>query len=93
LTGIISFFDYQDVLFDENLRDLVIAKELTTTNLVTASIDDNLYDALQMIARKYFSILPVVSADNPPRLVGVLSRRDIIGAYNKAVLKKSLFEE
>jgi len=27
------------------------------------------------------------------KLLGVLSRRDIIGAYDKAVIKKSLFEE
>ncbi len=93
LTGILSFFDYNEALFDENLRDLVIAKDLATTDIVTVSLDDNLYDAFEKISAKDFSILPVVSPDNPKQLMGVLSRRDIIGAYEKAVLKKSLYPE
>jgi CIC family chloride channel protein len=93
LTGILSFFDYNEALFDENLKDLVIAKDLATTNIVTVSLNDNLYDAFEKISVKDFSILPVVSPDNPKQLMGVLSRRDIIGAYEKAVLKKSLYPE
>ncbi len=93
LTGILSFFDYNEALFDENLKDLIIAKDLATTNIVTVSLNDNLYDAFEKISVKDFSILPVVSPDNPKQLMGVLSRRDIIGAYEKAVLKKSLYPE
>ncbi|UCH21376.1 MAG: chloride channel protein, partial [Deltaproteobacteria bacterium] len=91
LIGILSFFDYNKALFDEHLKDLVIAKDLATPNVVTVSLNDNLYDALEKISVKDFSILPVVSPDNPKKMVGVLSRRDIIGAYEKAVLKKSLY--
>jgi hypothetical protein len=36
--------------------------------------------------------MPVVSPDDPAELIGIVSRRDIIGAYEKAVLKKSLFK-
>jgi chloride channel protein, CIC family len=90
LTGVISYLDYQDVLFDENLRDLVIVKELATPRVVTVFIDETLYTALQKIASKDFSILPVVDSSDPGRLVGTLSRRDIIGAYEKAVIKKSI---
>ncbi|MCK4728601.1 MAG: chloride channel protein [Desulfobacterales bacterium] len=90
LTGILTFFDYHDVVFDENLRDLVVAKEIATTKVVTVSLDDNLYDAMGKISLKDFSILPVVSPNNPSELLGVLTRRDIIGAYNKAVIKKSI---
>jgi CIC family chloride channel protein len=93
LTGILSFIDYQGAVFDENLKDLVVAKDLATQDLVTVALDDNLYSALEKITLKDFSILPVVSPDNPLKLMGVLSRRDIIGAYDKAVIKKSLFNE
>jgi len=93
LTGILSFRDYHDVVFDENLRDLVVAKDLATPDLITVSRDENLFDALEKITSKDFSILPVVSPENPSKLVGVLSRRDIIGAYDKAVIKKSLLEK
>jgi CIC family chloride channel protein len=92
LTGILSFRDYHGVVFDENLKDLVVAKDVASSDLVTVSVDENLFDALEKITSKDFSILPVVSPDNPTKLEGVLSRRDIIGAYDKAVIKKSLFD-
>ena len=93
LTGILSFLDYHGAVFDENLKDLVVVKDLATKEVVTMALDSNLYSALEAITLKDFSILPVVSPDNPLKLLGVLSRRDIIGAYEKAVIKKSLLEE
>jgi CIC family chloride channel protein len=90
LAGVLSYFDYKDVIFDEHLKDLVVAKDLATPKVVTVTVDDNLYDALSKITSKDFSILPVVSTTNPLELAGVLSRRDIISAYNKAVIKKSV---
>ena len=93
LTGVISYLDYQDVVFDENLGNLVIVKELATPNVVTVSIEDNLYGALQRIASKDFSILPVVDSRDSRKLLGVLNRRDIMSAYNKAVIKKSVLKE
>ena len=92
LTGILSFNDYREAIFDEHLKDLVVAKDLATSDLVTVSLEDNLYTALEKISLKDFAVLPVVSEQDHAKLEGVISRRDIIGAYNKAVLKKSLFK-
>ncbi|MCF8061460.1 MAG: chloride channel protein, partial [Deltaproteobacteria bacterium] len=92
LTGILSLLDYRDVAFDQNLRDLVVAKELATPQVVTVTPDDDLYDALGKITVEDFSLLPVVASDDSALLVGVLTRRDIIGAYQKAIMKKSVLE-
>ena len=92
LTGILSFNDYNDAIFDENLKGIVVAGDLATTDLVTITMEENLWTALEKISSKDFAVLPVVSARKPNKLKGVISRRDIIGAYNKAVLKKSLFK-
>ncbi len=91
LAGILSFNDYSEAIFDEDLKHLVVAKDLATSDVVTVSSNDNLYTALEKISRKDFATLPVVSAHDPGQLVGIVSRRDIIGAYDKAVIKKSLF--
>jgi len=90
LTGILSFFDYRDAIFDENLKDLVVAKDIATKDVVTVSLDDNLYNALEKITSRDFSILPVVSPDDQSRLLGILTRGDIISTYNKTIIKKSL---
>lgn len=91
LTGVISFSDYRDAVFDEDLKDLIIAKDLATTQVTTIDLNADLYEALETIMVKDFAILPVVAPDDPNHLLGVISRRDIIGAYDRAVLKKSLF--
>jgi len=93
LTGVLTFSDYHDVVFDEHLKDVVVAREVATTTVVTVSADDNLYNAMEKIALKDFSILPVVSPNNPSQLLGVLNRRDIFSAYNTAVIKKAIFPE
>jgi CIC family chloride channel protein len=93
LAGIISFIDYSEAIFNEDLMHLVVAKDLATSNVVTVSSNDNLYIALEKISRNDFATLPVVSPADPGKLVGVISRRDIIGAYDRAVLKKSLFKK
>jgi len=70
--------------------DLVVAKDLATADVVTVSPEDNLFTALEKISSRDFSLLPVISAQDSNRLEGIVTRRDIIGAYNKAVIKKSL---
>jgi CIC family chloride channel protein len=93
LTGILSYVDYHEVLHDQQLEDLVVAKDLATGEVITVYTDDSLYTAFEKIAAKDFSILPVVSREKPNRLLGIVTRRDIIGAYNSAMIKKPLLRE
>jgi len=91
LTGILSFNDYSEAIFNDDLKDLIIARDIATKKVVTVTTEDNLFLALERITQKDFSIMPVVSPEDHLKLEGVLTRRDIIGAYDKAVIKKSLF--
>ena len=40
LTGILSFIDYTDAVFDEHLKDLAVVKELATHNAVTRPLQN-----------------------------------------------------
>ncbi|MCP4690930.1 MAG: chloride channel protein [Desulfobacterales bacterium] len=91
LTGVVSFNDYSDAVFDEYLEDLVVVKDIATSTVATISVDDNLYRALEKITMEDYSTLPVVAPNDSSELVGIITRRDILGAYNQAVLKKALF--
>ena len=90
LSGILSFNDYNEALFDEDLKGIVVTKDIATKDVVTVTSDNNLYQALEAITLRDFSIMPVVSHVNRLKLEGVLTRRDIIGAYDKAVIKESI---
>ena len=93
LTGVLSFLDYNTTFFNEDLKDLVVVKDLATKDVVTISVDDNIFNALEQITLRDFSILPVVSPNNPLQLLGVLTRKDILDAYDRAMIKKSLMVE
>ncbi len=92
LTGIISFQDFKDAVLEKDLEDLIVVKELATKNVITITDDKNLDDALMMIGSRNIEQLPVVDKNNPRKIIGMLSRRDIISAYNKGLLKNRLGE-
>jgi len=91
LSGILSYNDYSKTIFNEDLKDLIITRDIATKEVVTVTTEDNLYQALERITLRDFSIMPVVSPTDKLKLEGILTRRDIIGAYDKAIIKKSLF--
>jgi len=90
LAGIVSHSDYAEHAFDESLRDLVVVKELATRKVETVIPTDNLETALRRINRKDYATLPVVSDGDRQRLVGIISRRDIISSYSRQLSKTSL---
>ncbi|UCG39134.1 MAG: chloride channel protein [bacterium] len=87
LSGILSFQDIRQHVFTPELEHLVVAKDLATPSVTTVNPSDNLKDALAKLAYRNIEQLPVVDARNPKKLVGILTRRDIITAYNKAIFR------
>jgi CIC family chloride channel protein len=84
LTGLLSVDDVRSVLYEEGLSDLVVAKELSRPPAATVFEDDDLETALQKFGQGDVHLLPVVAKDDARRLVGVLSRRDVLRAYGRA---------
>ena len=92
LSGIVTIEDFREILFEEDLRNLVVVKELSTSNVITITENQNLDTALKKIGVKNIEQLPVVDEDNSRKIIGILSRRDIFAAYNKALIDRSLAE-
>ena len=92
LTGILSFQDIRQHVFDPDLEHLVVARDLATLAVRPYPVCgpagcDNLKDALAKLAYRSIEQLPVVDTRDPKKLVGILTRRDIITAYNKAIFR------
>ena len=90
LSGIVTFQDFKEVVFEEGLGDLVVVKDIYIPNVITITENENLDEALKKIGLKNIEQLPVVDENNPRKIVGILSRRDIFSAYNKALINRSL---
>jgi len=92
LSGIVTFQDFKEVVFEEGLGDLVVVKDIAIPNVITITENESLNEALKKIGLKNIEQLPVVDENNPRKIVGILSRRDIFSAYNKALINRSLAE-
>lgn len=90
LNGIVTIEDFKEFLYEEGLENLVVVKELATTKVITVTQNQHLNAALQKIGFKNIEQLPVVDDTNPRKIIGILSRRDIFAAYNKALIDRSL---
>ena len=93
LTGILTFQDFKGVIYEEGLEDLVVAKEFSTAKVITINKNENLDTALKKIGFRNIEQLPVVDENNPRKIIGILSRRDVFSAYNKALIDRSLAKD
>ena len=87
LIGMLSLSDCQECFSQEGEKTLT-AKDVATRKVVTITEDDSLFQALTRITQGDFSILPVVDKEHPKKLVGVISRRDIMSTYDDIIIKK-----
>ena len=79
MTGILSINDIRQVMFEEGLRRLVVAKDVATPNVVRVFADDSLQEALDKMVLLNVDELPVVQAEAPDKIVSMISKREIIG--------------
>ncbi len=90
LTGIISFRDIRAVLREESLSRLVVAKDVATTDVITVLPSDNLQRALKILGGKDISQLPVVSEANFKKVIGTVTKRDVMAAYDRAIIRREI---
>ena len=93
LVGIISVQDFMGVVFEKDLMDLVVVKELATHDVITVTVDNNLDEAMKKIGFRNIEQLPVVDREDSKKLVGIVSRRGMVTAYNRELMSRSLDED
>ena len=93
LTGIVTFRIIQKIAVKEELKDLLVMKDIMSTNLTTLTSKDNLSDALHIFNIKDFEVLPVVDKKDKNKIIGMLYQRDIIAQYNNALAVHDLQKE
>ncbi|HEC49686.1 MAG TPA: CBS domain-containing protein, partial [Candidatus Desulfofervidus auxilii] len=84
--GIISFQNFRKMLAEEGPKDHIRVKDLDTKEVVTITPEENLETAMEKMRYRHIERLPVTDPNNPKKLVGFLSQRDVLAAYNKALL-------
>jgi len=63
-------------------------KDIATHDLVIAFPDENLNDALRKLGLRDVGRLPVVPREDHSRILGLITRKNIISAYNRALMRR-----
>jgi len=88
LTGIFDIHDVRRVLTDEFFPKLVIARDIAIEDVITVTPQDDLKTVLLRFTIKNLEELPVVDPENPKKVIGMITRRHLINAYNREMSAK-----
>ncbi len=88
LVGMLSVSDLRPIMEEmKDLSDIVVAGEIMTREVETIGAFDNFETAFNVFEGKQISTLPVVSRNNPKKVMGILRKSALLLAYNQKVLK------
>jgi chloride channel protein, CIC family len=88
LFGSITLNDFDhEALFDHVLDDLVIAADVARRNPPMLEASDNLQDAITLMETVHEEHIPVVNNRKDRQLVGFVHEKDVMLAYNKALVR------
>ncbi|MFQ5435562.1 MAG: chloride channel protein, partial [Anaerolineae bacterium] len=88
LMGMVSLRDYDRAMKMPDHEQIQVNDIATTGGLLVAFEDEPLSDALRRIGTRGVNKLPVVTRENPRRVLGVVRRRDLVKAYNLALTRR-----
>lgn len=88
LCGVITVQDVEAAVdTDENNLDLPVT-QFCSQRLIVAYPDETLQRALERMSHRDIGRLPVVDRNSPSKLVGWISRADIVRAYERALTRR-----
>ncbi|MFQ5768980.1 MAG: chloride channel protein [bacterium] len=86
ITGLLTMGNLRAVIGEEGLGEVIVAEDIKT-QLETVTTKENLHQALVKFLKTKYSTIPVVDTENPNKVLGFLSYRDLINAYDEALIK------
>lgn len=88
LYGIVTLQDMARVLSkNQKIKGLTV-KDLATKDPITVFPDEPIWAAIQKMSPRDLARLPVVSREHENELVGLISRSDILRAYDVGIVRK-----
>ena len=83
LVGIFSAEDVRSYLYDDTIWEIANARDVMNTRVGTVTPEDDLNTALTLFTALNVNELPVVDANDPQLIVGLLRHKEAIDAYNR----------
>ena len=87
--GLIAIQDMLATSEDRNLDGAIVAADLART-IPSVAPEDSVSLIMERFWFQEFGELPVLGGGDPPRFAGVVTRRDILGAFDREVLRRKI---
>lgn len=87
MVGIFSDDDVRRYIFDETIWKLADASDIMITKFLRVTPEEDLNSAMQKFTRLNIDELPVLESSDSGKLLGMLRRKETIGAYNRRLLE------
>ena len=87
MVGIFSLNDIRRILNEDLPPGLIIARDLATEQVISATPDEHLTEVMKKITSLNLEEIPVVESDNNRRVQYMLSRRAVLAHYAEEVEK------
>ena len=92
LAGTIREGELRQIITEyEHIREVLVARDIASPDVVTVNEEDNLDYVMKLFERKDADEFPVTNRINN-KVVGVIRRNDVISAYNRETLKENVPE-
>lgn len=87
MTGIFSVTDIRRILNEDIPPGLIIAQDLATQTVLTATPDEPLPQLMKRLTLRNLDEIPVVDPTEPRRVIYMLSRRSLLARYAEQIEK------
>lgn len=88
LYGIVTIHDIERAI-ERGVPSNMQVKDIATTNVLLAYPDEPMAEVLRRLSVRDVGRLPVVSRENPKKVLGLIRREDLIRAYNLALTNRA----
>jgi CIC family chloride channel protein len=88
LLGIIELHEVKWILREEEFAPLLIAADLVT-DIPVVEPDDSLVEVNEKLWLRDLGQLPVVDDDDTRKFLGIVTRRDVLGAFDREILRRN----
>lgn len=94
MTGIFSMTDIRRILNEDIPPTLVIARDIATRNVITATPEEHLTEVMKKLTARNLDEIPVVDSEIPQKVLYMMSRRTLLAHYAEQMEKtKQDFKE
>jgi len=88
ISGTITESELRPIITEyESLREMLVAKDIARSEVITVKENDNLEYALNLFGKSNVDQLLVVDKGNQKNIIGIIYRQDLINAYNHESIK------